>query len=389
MKNKLIKLQANYAAPSRVDGDVIRGVSICTAGEALGHGVHLDESFIQEAFEQSSSLKLGLKARFGHPSMCNEALGTTVGRFKNFSISKDGRQFYGDLHFGEYADEKFKKHILGLAKEDPEAFGTSIVFGIGGYYRKDADGNDVNVFFARDDYSEEYEDYYGSPDDLSEELYVRCGQMYGCDFVDEPAANPGGLFNNGSPAAEIHEIFEQHPEVKRLLMSNKNVVDIIESYGVKIKQFLAKEKTMTEPQEVESEVFESNSDISNENCLESEQEHVEEVEPVEDAVAEDAEESEPDEVVEAMSASEFRALVQEFGAEIATTVFDSNGTRTDALVLRIAELESKLEAAHAEKECLMGKFSALQEKHDELSFDGAAFDPPKKKKRDIAKSVQF
>ena len=383
MKNKMIRLSANYSAPDRVDGDVIYGVSICTAGEALGHGVHLDESFIQEAFEQASELKLGLKARFGHPSMCNEALGTTVGRLKNFRISKDGRQFYGDMHFGEYANEEYKKHILGLAKEDPEAFGTSIVFAIGGYYRKDGEGRDVDVSMAAG--YEEYEAYEGDPDELSEELYVRCGQMYGCDFVDEPAANPGGLFSNGSPAAEMHEFFQSHPEVRELLESNKNVVDIIETYGVQIKQFLSKEQGLTEDIEnTEVEKLESNSDNSHPDCQDSVEEV--ELESAEDEASDDCEDKHE---VEAMSASELRDLVAEFGAEIATEVFDMCGTRTNALELKVAQLSKELESVKESASKLLSKYNELKAAKDELSCDGINFEGEKPKKRDIAANIKF
>jgi hypothetical protein len=76
------------------DGDktIITGCSIVTMGQAKGHGVMLDESFVQTCYEQAQELKMGLKARFGHPSMCNEALGTFVGWFRNFSLSEDGRE---------------------------------------------------------------------------------------------------------------------------------------------------------------------------------------------------------------------------------------------------------------------------------------------------------
>jgi hypothetical protein len=140
MKNKQLRLEANRQPPGPVEGDVIKRCSIVTVGEALGHGVFLDENFVAECYAQASSLKTGLKARFGHPNMCNEALGTTLGRFKNFSLSPDGKQLFGDLHFAKSA--KITPHgdlaayVTQLAEDDPEAFGTSIVFQIGGQYRK-------------------------------------------------------------------------------------------------------------------------------------------------------------------------------------------------------------------------------------------------------------
>lgn len=394
MNNKQIRLQALRAAPDKVDGDVIRSCSIITAGEALGHGVYLDESFISEAFAQSEGMKLGLKARFGHPSMCNESLGTTVGRFKNFKISKDRKQLYGDLHFGSYADEGFKNHILGLAKEDPEAFGTSIVFQVGGHYRKDQEGNDVMVAF--NEYGrEEYEDYEGDPDELSDELYVVCGKMLGCDFVDEPAANPDGLFSSATPAGQLNKFFSDHPEVKTLLSENLNIVDIIEQYGVNIKEYLEVSNMSEENKVTEEELLEANSDNSHENCEEL-SEAVVEVE-AEEAVgpAEEAEVKEYAEVeeaqVEEMSASEFRGLVTEFGAEIATKVFDSKGSYLDALKLQNEGLKAKVEELTALNEKLTVSLAETEKELSEVSSDGVSFSNGNSlpKKRDIARNVKL
>jgi hypothetical protein len=376
MSNRnIIRLQASYASPVGVtDGGVIRGCSITTVGEALGHGVHLDESFILEAYQQAESLRLGLKARFGHPSMCNEALGTTVGRFKNFAISRDGKRLLGDLHFGDYANEDYKKHIIGLAKEDPEAFGTSIVFKVGGYYRKDKDGAEVDVELS-DSGTERYIGFDGDPEDLSEELYVVCGEMLGCDFVDEPAANPGGLFASATPAHEVKYFLSENPEIKKLLQSNKNVVDIIEKYGVHIKQYLGKEPIMQEENTHDEEALDSNSDISHENCPES----VEEIEV--DVDVEETQEAEVEEV-EAMSASDFRDLVAEFGAEIATEVFDANGSRELALSLQNTKLQSELDI-------LKGKVEKLSEELADKGSDAISFQESRPAKRSLTKNLKI
>lgn len=380
-KEKMVRLQASYAAPYGVDDKgVIRGVSICTAGPALGHGVHLDESFIEELVSQASEMKLGLKARFGHPNMCNEALGTGLGRFRNFRVSKDRKQIYGDLYFSE--SSKITPHgdlaayVTQLAKDDPDSFGTSIVFAIGDYYRKDPEGNDVFVDTSHG--REEYIDFEGDQDELSEELYVTCNKLFGCDVVDEPAANPNGLFSGATVAGQVEAFFSEHPEIKKLLESNKNVVDIIETYGYKLSQYLSKEHAMEIEQDQEAEVFADNSDISDTDCADI---STPDPEP-EPAVIEEPE-------VEAMSARDFRDLVEEFGAEIATKVFDSNGDREDALDLYAEHIHSQLESANKEIASLKAKVKALQTKHDEVASDGVSFSGEKPKKRSLTSNINL
>lgn len=380
MSNSQMKLEALRAAPDSVEGEVIRRCSIVTAGEALGHGVHLDESFVMEFAEQAEAMKLGLKARFGHPNMCNESLGTSLGRFRNFELSDDGRQLFADLHIGSYAHDTphgdLGGYVLNYAKEDPESFGTSIVFQVGGHYRKDKDGNDVDVdmSFGR----EEYIDFQGEPDDLSDELYVRCEKAMGCDFVDEPAANPGGLFSSVTPAGQVQKFFKDHPEVEQLLSQNDNVVDIIEQYGVNIKQFLNRRNIMTEDiDNTEEELLGDNSDIPQENCQDLEETPVEEEVSVEEPVQ------------EAMSVEEFKSLLAEFGSDVATEVFDKNGTREDALELALSDSRKVIDELNKEREDLLEKLSKLDSEVDEYREAGASFASEKPKKRDITANIKF
>lgn len=407
--NNLLRLQANRNAPDGVSGNVIKNCSIVTVGEALGHGVFLDESFVQECYEQASELKMGLKARFGHPGMCNEALGTYLGRFKNFSISKDGKQLYGDMHLSKSAENTPHGNIAGyvkqLAQDDPESFGTSIVFQIGSYYRKDENGDEVDVDMYGE--TEEYPEYNGDPDALSEELYVRCDKLMGCDFVDEPAANPSGLFSAASIAGEIEYFFSQHPEVKELLSTNENVVDIIEKYGVNIKQYLQVKDMESNEKEFEDTELNVNSDsvaesaeveeLQEEEAVELEpatEEVVEEVAEVEEAEeADEAEEDEvePDVAEEAsMSVTQFRAMVEEFGSGIAGAVFDSKGTRENALDMYVAKLSSEKKALSEEVDALKAKLNELETQIDQFSSDGVSFESVTPvKKRDIARNVKL
>lgn len=353
MKNTMMRLNANRNAPVSVEGDVIQGCSIVTVGEALGHGVQLDASFVKDCYEQATKLKMGLKSRFGHPSMCNEALGTYLGRFKNFSLSEDGTQLFGDLHIAASSHKSphgdIGAYVTQLAKDDPEAFGTSIVFGIGGLYALDEDGKPYDV----------EEGYDG--DELP---FVKLGKLYDCDFVDEPAANPNGLFSATSVAGTLNQFFSKHPEVKALLEKNENVVDIIQKYGVNIRQYLSQGIIMTEPEDIQGEALELNSDISDEICTESVETQEVEVETEEEIEVE---------AVEAMSASDYRDLVNSFGIEIADKVFASANPFHDAVVLQNDELGKANKSLSETNAELEAKILELNSKVSEYESDGVSF----------------
>lgn len=352
MKNlMMMRLNANRNAPVSVEGDVIQGCSLVTVGEALGHGVQLDASFVKDCYEQATKLKMGLKSRFGHPSMCNESLGTYLGRFKNFSLSEDGTQLFGDLHIAASSHKSphgdIGAYVTQLAKDDPEAFGTSIVFTVGGYYALDDEGeqHEVDPF-----------DYDG----IEELPFMKLGKLMDCDFVDEPAANAGGLFAATSVAGTLNHFFSKHPEVKALLEKNENVVDIIQKYGVNIRKYLAQGIIMTEPEDINDEALELNSDISDEICTDSVMEAEGEVETEE-------------ETIEEMSASDYRDLVKSFGIEIADKVFTSADPFNDATALQNDELGKANKLLSETNAALEAKILELNAKVSEYESDGVSF----------------
>jgi hypothetical protein len=361
---------------------IITGCSIVTSGEARGHGVMLDESFVQTCYEQAESLKMGLKARFGHPSMCNEALGTFVGWFRNFSLSEDGDKVYADLYLAESAKKAphgdLHAYIKSFASEAPDAFGTSIVFKSGPNYRKDADGNKYRV------------DSMGTPidpdvfeDDLSEEIYASCEKLMGCDFVDEPAANPDGLFSEyhgGTVAGQVAMFFESEPHVFEALLNNPEIVTILKEHGDKLDTFMcklqeinmAKANKETKP---EGEVEELSTEVEPVVTAET-VEVVEAIEPEPESevvlsVKPEATETEP------MSLSAYRALATKYGAEIADKVADEGKDEAYAKDLFIEKLNKDNKELQAKLEL------------DKESTTGVAFNQERPKKRDILAQVNI
>lgn len=174
--------QAQSGGGHSVNDGIIHGVAIVTEGEARGHGVYVDSKFLEDVAEQGNSTARGIKVRFGHPGFFGtDAVGTYVGRIKNFRI--EGETVRGDLHLSKVAKSSpkgdFYSYILGMAENEPDMFGLSIAFDSNGTYS--VDGKE----------------------------FVVLNKLHAVDIVDEPAANPGGLFH----AKIEEENSERHKEM--------------------------------------------------------------------------------------------------------------------------------------------------------------------------------
>jgi len=221
------------------DAGLIRGAAIVTRGEALGHGYWLDGDFLQQTAEAVNGSAAGAKARFTHPSLSGDGLGSFLGRVKNATI--DGDVVRGDLHFSEMAHETpdgdLAGYVMGLAKADPEVFGVSISY--------------MPDYGAQDKHRANHEHEEGkfrSPDAGNEDNlpHARLFELRAADVVDDPAANPDGLFQRGQEfAAEADELFaytlglsQQTPELVELNVDPDRVSHFVhrflDRYGLEI-----------------------------------------------------------------------------------------------------------------------------------------------------------
>lgn len=130
--------------PSQIDAEagIIRGVVMCEVGAAKGHGVHLEQEFIDglAAYATEHLPKTGLKARFGHPAMSDNTMGKQMGYFRDIRVF--GSQLVGDLHLLESADLSpsapgMRAWMLAMAKEATDFVMSSIVFMPSGAYQYD------------------------------------------------------------------------------------------------------------------------------------------------------------------------------------------------------------------------------------------------------------
>ena len=129
---------------------VIHDVAVCIQGEALGHGVWLDEEFIKAVVDQGNAAENGLLCHFGHEDSNASRIKNYMGVFSNF-VEKPAKDHEGADCIGAYADIKFSKTakemsdnvdwVIKLARERPDALGLSIVFDVADYKVKTADGD--------------------------------------------------------------------------------------------------------------------------------------------------------------------------------------------------------------------------------------------------------
>lgn len=246
------------AAGSRLESintekEILHGVRITLEGEALGHGIWLDREFCTAVAEQGNATgDVGLKVRYGHPAMCSDALGTELGRAKNFRVvdfkrTVDGSEVtcagvIADVYLLQAAHSApqgdIAAHVIAMAKEDPKQFGQSIVFTYSDFVVKDADGNrhsyhdecEVGEIYTNDKGEEahkckHYDEWMSQSADGK--VYAVLGKLHGSDFTDTPAATDG-IFSTNTLAEEATEMLEDHPQLRQVLLSKpENVIEFL------------------------------------------------------------------------------------------------------------------------------------------------------------------
>ena len=224
----------------------LKSAVIVRPGEALGHGVWIDKAFCQTITEMAAQGKLavaGVKARFGHPNMCSDALGTFLGRWKGLTIDEAGF-VRGDLHLSSTASESpkgdLRKYVEEMAAKEPDHFGASIVFSIDGEAMKNecikngATESDMGLDLSG----------FKSPDpaNVKNLPHARCAELHAADLVDDPAATDG-IFSGAagmSLAGQMTEFLDTHPEVFKAMNDEPELLNIVTRYADQLKPFLGR-----------------------------------------------------------------------------------------------------------------------------------------------------
>lgn len=338
------------------DGRCLYGVQITLEGEALGHGIWLDRQFCQDVVDAGNAMgDAGVKVRFGHPSMCSDALGTYLGRAKNFRLvdltRKDGTAAAGvlaDVYLDPNADRT--EWVLNMAESAPDTFGQSIVFTYADTKYVDADG----VWHKM---SEEGATLDNSADGKE---YAVLGKLHGTDFTDTPAATDG-VFSADDLAAEAAEMLEQHPELAKV--QGKNVVEFIKRMGREdiIAAFenarvsgLQKERSDAEKHwSAEMTKLAEERDALQAKFDELQKRSVEAL-----AAAEDAQKALSESCAKELAAKDAELAAKD--AEIENLKNDLN-VKTEDLGATKADLDAKVKALKKSEDALAAKSAALEE----------------------------
>lgn len=220
------------AAPPAIDADagILRDVVLAQVGEAKGHGVHLDQDFINEIVRQGQKNynERGLKARFGHPAMSSDTMGTQLGVFKNFRLR--GQQAIADLHLLDAAAHSPKGNLrdwtIKMAQERPDFIMNSIVFKAG------------ESFIYNEDGEKEYGQWWDFKED--ETVYATLDTLLFSDLVEQGAATDSlfsAQFNREHFAVAAHEFFNERPELDAFLQDNPDkLVKFLSERGISLQK---------------------------------------------------------------------------------------------------------------------------------------------------------
>ncbi len=166
------------AEGQRVDreNNVIYGAALMQLGE-LSEGDSrpwfVDEETLSQVLSFGKKSKLGFKARFTHPGLSNDGLGSYLGRWKNFK--RDGDTVRADLHIAEAAftspEGDLGTYVMDMADEDPEAFGVSLAGSL------------------------DFKEMKKGTREKDEFQPIRFAALRAADVVDTPAATHGGFFS--------------------------------------------------------------------------------------------------------------------------------------------------------------------------------------------------
>jgi hypothetical protein len=244
-----------FSAPvANIDRElgIIQGVTIARVGPAKGHNGFVDRTFLLQIVDNAASKPAGIKARFGHPNICSQALGTYLGRFKNYSYSGD--LVKADLHLDDTAKNTpsgdLYSYVLDMAEKNPDMFGASIVFEIGEsiFLEEELDGEKI------------------------EKEYFRLKELRATDIVDEPAATDGLFSSVRLSGVEAFpgiatQFLDENPEILDLIFSKPDsIIEFLSNYltnskmnlSDKIKQNFASFLAAFTVPEPEAELAEAN-----------------------------------------------------------------------------------------------------------------------------------
>jgi hypothetical protein len=180
------------------DKRTIEGVSILSAGLTL-NGFAVDLKTLSQGFEllQSKPSPVYIDHETeDKPHTPDNIIGVIGAAYIDGEILRGTLTFLKSFAEGEETKEQYAR-LMELAETNPEIFGLSIFYD-GGHVTIDADTNEETPALK---------------EDKPEERFLRLSNLFSCDFVSIPAANPQGL----SKAEDANPILSD--QTKQILMS--------------------------------------------------------------------------------------------------------------------------------------------------------------------------
>ena len=253
------------AAGSHVDAEngILRGVRVITKGEVathsfLGEPLIVDDQTIAEIVTAAAEFPDGVPVKLAHGTDIEELIGSVK------DIVADGDCARGDMYLLR-SHENYAT-IIEMAETMPSNFGISISFqnapeGIKGNDQEPDGDEDDSMSGINPQYQDEIVAYA-----------CRIAELYSCDLVANPSANPS-LFNTMSepatteaPAIEVEEIPADATPVDETIAGEiKHIAEVVasESASEPIKEELevhGPEGTQNLPEESEVKVEETSTE---------------------------------------------------------------------------------------------------------------------------------
>lgn len=144
------------------DAGVIPGVAVVTMGPAEGHGILVDAKTLETVLAAAQKYETGVKVKW-NPETNNHGDGGIVGLMPKDSFRIDNDVLRADLQVRK--SYPHREALFELADEQGDTFGLSMDFDC----VEEDDGNGVK--------------------------YARCTDIFAATVVDQPAANPNGLWS--------------------------------------------------------------------------------------------------------------------------------------------------------------------------------------------------
>lgn len=231
------------AAGSRVDAEngILRGVRVITKGEVathsfLGEPLIVDDQTIAEIVIAAAAFPDGVPVKLAHGTDIEELIGSVK------DIVADGDCARGDMYLLK-SHENYAT-IIEMAETMPSNFGISISFqnapeGIKGNDQEPDGDEDDSMSGINPQYQDEIVAYA-----------CRIAELYSCDLVANPSANPS-LFNTMSepattetaPANAVEEIPGDAAPVEETIAGEiKHIAEVVASETASNESFVSKEE---------------------------------------------------------------------------------------------------------------------------------------------------